>query len=501
MASIDFEKKVAEQLAGRIRYRDPEFAPDLAYITGPEHAYLMRWIYDEIDGARKEARRWAKRDPQWPGFAREICSLLYEGEELDEVEEPVAWASHAHDVAQSLPEWLESVDLCEGDRWASGVVGVAIARAVLDHVEQEREQSGEGDLPVSGAPNGDESGEGGGQGPTGSQGENEAQERSDALLRQSIREAVRESADEVNAVNEALDSLGYGYSSAGTGSGTIPPDQRMALVAKLRKDRKLVKIAAEVGRLMRLVAQKRKHETRHCPEEIARVVTGDRIDDLLPDELLLAGDPDFEVDFLRRYHEQQLLTYERKGRETATRGPVVVALDVSGSMSGDVGDWAAAVAIALAHVAVKHGRPALVLAFDTAIRGEVEFERRNLAQATIDVASLAAGGGTDWQVALKRAREFCEGDARKWHGADVVLITDGLCSVSESFANDWESFKDDRGLTCYAMLVGYAATGGSLGYSRLDKLADHIHRIADKGDGSDVEIIFGVEKNSKGGHF
>ncbi len=143
--------------------------------------------------------------------------------------------------------------------------------------------------------------------------------------------------------------------------------------------------------------------------------------------------PILRKDFYRRFLDQELIQYSLRGVEEKGKGPMIVCLDGSSSMSGDKEIWSKAVALTLMEIARKQRRlfrsicfssaetPLQVLDMNPRDRYEVE------TKAVMDLAEYFPGGGTDFQTPLDAALE-CLRESRFKKG-DIIFITDGECQV------------------------------------------------------------------------
>src|SRR3954469_16019158 len=77
---------------------------------------------------------------------------------------------------------------------------------------------------------------------------------------------------------------------------------------------------------------------------------------LLPVELAKLAIPELELDTLRRLVERQCMAREHRSVEPVAKGPILLAVDESGSMEGDRVHTAKALALALAWVARQQHR-------------------------------------------------------------------------------------------------------------------------------------------------
>jgi uncharacterized protein with von Willebrand factor type A (vWA) domain len=265
-----------------------------------------------------------------------------------------------------------------------------------------------------------------------------------------ILPAVQTALDAIEFENEAL-------SGWGTGAGTLAPvsfEDRLALQKAFLQNKKIRQIMQMAGRMRRLAFRKQKEKSKHAMEEITDIVQSDDIAHLLISEAALLVEPELEVIFDLKYTEKQLLTYEITGNETKGKGPIVVCLDVSGSMGGDRDCWAKGVALALVEIAHKEKRNAIVIVFDHSIQHIFEFMKGHFSFKTmLELASYFTGGGTAFDPPLEKAMEYLKTDAEFKKG-DVIFITDGESDVSEHVKMDYLDLKVQLRFTHFTIVIG-----------------------------------------------
>ncbi len=245
----------------------------------------------------------------------------------------------------------------------------------------------------------------------------------DDVLRRSIRAGCGKAVEAVEQLRDALDGLehvGFGTSPLGTpGTGELA----RSLTARLRDDARLRRIALLAGRFRRIAGGKRRSKVRHGADEIVDIEQGADQSRLLPLELARLVHPRTRLLTLRSLVESACLQYRLEGTETLGKGPLVVAIDKSGSMEGEKDVWATAVALALLDVAQHEKRPFALLCFD----GAVKHESIVVPGAALPEAALfiAADGGTNIDNVVRRGLEIVEQRPGALREADIVLITDG----------------------------------------------------------------------------
>lgn len=172
-------------------------------------------------------------------------------------------------------------------------------------------------------------------------------------------------------------------------------------------------------------------------EEIAGITLGRSIEDVVPSELATCGDSDLETLFDLKFIEGRLMCFEKSGvlfekrtkdeaqtveRETVDgRGPMILCIDTSGSMSGNPEVVAKAVSLALVMRARQEKRKCYLIKFSTGIEAQNVGDGASL-DAIIGFLSSSFNGGTDADRALKAGIKMMEqNDYRK---ADLLVVSD-----------------------------------------------------------------------------
>jgi uncharacterized protein with von Willebrand factor type A (vWA) domain len=264
--------------------------------------------------------------------------------------------------------------------------------------------------------------------------------------------------------------------AVGTGQHS-PPGQKLELGRRLAGNDKLKKLARMVGRMKLQSMALRKKVFERASEEVLEVEQGDSIHRLLPHELLSLHHPVLRKDFYRRFLDQELVQYSLRGIEEKGKGPMIVCLDGSSSMSGDKEIWSKAVALTLLDIARRQRRlfrsicfssaetPLQVLDMNPRDRYQVE------TKTVMDLAEYFPGGGTDFQTPLDAALD-CLRESRFKKG-DVIFITDGECQVSPEWAEQFRKEKDKLGFSLFSVLIDV----GPASLGTLQEFSDRITTI------------------------
>ena len=188
---------------------------------------------------------------------------------------------------------------------------------------------------------------------------------------------------------------------------------------------KLQRIAELAGRMLVLLKGQRSKRARGVPEEVAGVELGGEFGQLLPTEYARLAHPATKRELFGRLAKRQAQQLQREGKERKGRGPLVIALDESGSMKKHDKDiWGKAAMTALTRIAWEDKRPVRVVHFSTATRTHRLDPGDHAGLLKAQTSFL--DGGTDIGVAIDVASDEVADMARAGiHGADVVLISDG----------------------------------------------------------------------------
>ena len=277
-------------------------------------------------------------------------------------------------------------------------------------------------------------------------------------------------------LEDATDEAETWGDTIGTGART-PPGQKLELGRRLAGNEKLKKLARMVGRMKFHALALRKKVFERSSEELLEVEQGDAIHRLLPHELLTLHHPVLRKDFYRRFLDQELIQYSLRGVEEKGKGPMIVCLDGSSSMSGDKEIWSKAVSLTLLEIARKQRRlfrsicfssaetPLQVLDMNPRDRYEVE------TKTVMDLAEYFPGGGTDFQKPLDAALD-CLRQSRFKKG-DIIFITDGECQVDPDWAEQFRQEKEKLGFSLFSILIDV----GSASLGTLKEFSDRISTI------------------------
>jgi|APLak6261668527_1056067.scaffolds.fasta_scaffold00754_2 uncharacterized protein with von Willebrand factor type A (vWA) domain len=240
-------------------------------------------------------------------------------------------------------------------------------------------------------------------------------------------------------------------------------DDFAALAAQLQNNAKIKELARKMGR--DYISEEKKKQVR-IPQASKNEVHGThRSDDVmrvLPSELLNLEDETLETLFYARLLEKNLLSYELQGvtfingEETETiqkrTGPVVACLDTSASMQGAPLLKAKALLLAIANILKQEDRSLHVLLFgSTGEIREYSMAGQNDSAGLLKFLQQGFGGGTDFETPLKHAFKIIASQ-KDYKKADVLMISDGDCSLSPIFKGTVKLQKEILNCMVYSVL-------------------------------------------------
>jgi uncharacterized protein with von Willebrand factor type A (vWA) domain len=282
-------------------------------------------------------------------------------------------------------------------------------------------------------------------------------------------EQATASANEAAQTASKLPSFGQGL---GEGEPRYEsPEQALSIAEMWANDPKLRAMADLFGRMDRHIRFERSKRVVGGQDEIVDVEFGDNLKRVLPSELALLADEDFEDDFLARYASRELLCFSTVGEEHVGRGPIIVVCDGSGSMGGANNIWARAVGMCLLHIARLEKRDFAFIEFSSGSQVATwlfEAKKDMMAQDVLDMCAHFFGGGTTPVIGVAAAAKVMD-DAAPFRKADIVMIGDGVAGFTT----------EDSRLHEYLTAKGVRFFGLAIGGGRYDYLLRYCEKVVD----------------------
>lgn len=287
--------------------------------------------------------------------------------------------------------------------------------------------------------------------------EAQAGEIDESSVRRALRAgigAIQDAFDEADEACEALGLAGMGPSRSTSGR-PAPVGVTRELAKRVHNSPELRRIMELAGRLKATARAKRATRTQYARSELSGVECTDNFARLLPVELgALAGGPLRKLDLIRRVTEKAALGYRLRGRERATKGPIVVGLDISGSMAGDKDTWGKALALACLDIARQDKRAFAFILYNGRVVDQL-FAPESAKVDPLQILKMlerGAFGGCDFDVPIQPCLD-CVQDHPGFGKADILLITDAMALTDGAEAAKKRA--DVLGAHVYGILVGH----------------------------------------------
>ncbi|WP_235853002.1 VWA domain-containing protein [Helicobacter labacensis] len=247
-----------------------------------------------------------------------------------------------------------------------------------------------------------------------------------------------------------------GFSLQGANPKRLNLAQILALFNQIKNNKALMQICDLLGRMkemqqemikemikeQRTYAYTERHPTRDYKEEICGVHLSNDLENLLPQELAMLNDPDLETLFYLKFVEKRLFCFEKQGyidqhlegiekveveiekeqEKEGEKGPIIICVDTSASMSGAPELIAKALTLSLTSHAKKSKRSCFLINFSSQTTAMDLSKGGGLARLN-EFLSLSFGGGTDVGLALTEGLKAMQ--EQNYKKADLLVISDG----------------------------------------------------------------------------
>lgn len=277
-------------------------------------------------------------------------------------------------------------------------------------------------------------------------------------LKQDLNSSIKKIDEQVQQNQDALESFGMsnkgGSQNDGSSNKTIPFEQKKKLIDVLNKSNKFKEVINELGRLKQMVGKINKKPSKYG-QAICDIGVGNNINKILSTEKAKLIDNDLEFEFYKRYANKSLLEYKTRGIEES-KGPIVVCLDISGSMDGKLEMWSKAVTIASLQIAMSQKRAFRCIAFNYRVVETWDIDKltEDAINKVVEIAEIHTRGGTNFQRPLQKAIESIE--ESKFRKADILFITDGEPSeyLDPDFKSKLNNVKSSKGCRVQSIMLG-----------------------------------------------
>jgi uncharacterized protein with von Willebrand factor type A (vWA) domain len=217
----------------------------------------------------------------------------------------------------------------------------------------------------------------------------------------------------------------------------------------LQNNPELKKIADDLGRaakqeshaeeyIERVEVQEWHYEQHeNVPDDLVGIHQSNEINRLISSETVLLTEPELETVFYKQLAERRLLNYQFMGQSRSletvlseqrsfgekqdTKGPFIVCIDTSGSMSGYPEDCAKGFCFALLQIALSENRACVIMLFSTDIV-TYELTGPEGLQEALNFLSCSFKGGTDLEPCMHQVMKYMQ--QARFSNADAVVLSD-----------------------------------------------------------------------------
>lgn len=282
--------------------------------------------------------------------------------------------------------------------------------------------------------------------------------------------AVQQAAQDVQDLRDMQEAMGIGNEDGG--GGKINGAQLKKTFLKLKNDQNLRAICELAGKYRMMARAKQRDKVVHGYDDMIGIVMEGDLSRMLASELAMLGHPLFKLDAIRRFVERQMMCREYRAIQKVAKGPIMIGIDESGSMSGARIQNAKAMALAMAWVAKHQNRWCGMFGWSSAnqIRMLALPPRNWPTNEIIEWLSKFLNGGTHLPIE-KMPEIYTKLGAIKGK-TDVILITDGQAETPNPASlvtfNKWKE-------EASAKLIGISIAEDS---PQLKSISDEYYRIS-----------------------
>ena len=292
----------------------------------------------------------------------------------------------------------------------------------------------------------------------------------------------------VAAAKQEFEMLGLSWGNEPGNPMQVSFEERLALAKKLERQPRLREILDRAGKLFNTALQKRrKAPTASGYGELVGVTVGADLGRLLPSELGKLSSVSQRLLFYKDFTERSLLEYDLQAPEEKGKGPLVMCVDTSSSMSGAPEMWAKGLAVALARLAAKDNRDMAIIPFSNAPgrTALLKAGERNWDKLLREVIGLRMNGGTNFELPLAEALAVID-RAPGLKQADIVFLTDGEAPVSDRFKRSFQAHQDKQHISLFSVFVG-----STFYQSALESISDVAWDVQDLVGGDEFSDLLG----------
>ena len=302
-------------------------------------------------------------------------------------------------------------------------------------------------------------------------------------IREELWDKLKKRLEELAKIKDSLekiDETGVFWDLCQTDAFSADIETLMKWSTYLEDNEEIQKLLEMLGRAFRQKSIKKKElfdveytvpivvPSIDSKEEIKSIELGNDLMRIVPQELIYLDNDELELLFYKKYAEKTLLCYhlegqdvenitktkqeEREVEEKEKKGPIIICVDTSGSMSGLPENIAKACALTLSSQAIKEDRQCHIINFSTKIITFTIDENIGM-EKLLEFLGMSFWGGTDVTPALDHALEQMQGD--EFNNSDLLLISDFCMGEIPDETLDRINEQKEKETKFYGLNIGY----------------------------------------------
>lgn len=249
---------------------------------------------------------------------------------------------------------------------------------------------------------------------------------------------------------------------------SLQRDSQLRELAELLGRWKSAEKQVEEYKLQQPVPEKDWKPNPYGKSEIIGIHYSDDISSMLPAEVALLSSPETELILSKKFVEKKLLTFQYRSRDIGSslkkqeevsmladsdeKGPIIMAIDTSGSMFGAPERIAKALALAILEIALKQKRRAYLISFSTGIKTAEMTGMEEQLDSMVEFLRMSFHGGTDIQPALEETLEVLEQE--EYEKADVLVISDFVIPrIDRKMFESIQHLRQEKGISFHSLFI------------------------------------------------
>lgn len=223
---------------------------------------------------------------------------------------------------------------------------------------------------------------------------------------------------------------------------------------KIKNNETLRKIIEMAGKFHRMSKSAQETKTIHGYDDMIGVSLDCEIGRLISSELLLLSDETYELDVLRRIVERQAMCKEYVHIEQQCKGPIVVVVDESGSMTYDDRVYKAkALALAMIWIAMHQKRWIALIGYSGGMTPNLLVLKHNESKESELLSWLEHyyGGGSELDLPIKELPEIWNEIKFPTGKTDLIFVTDAIINPDETTMDKFKAWKANNQVSCISI--------------------------------------------------